>query len=135
MSTRRLQVIIEYEGKSYDFDFEDITVKQAMKIEKHTGLSLEKFAEAAAEGKSLVVVQAVGWLILHGGRDSPIEECDFKLGRLGTAFAKAAAEEEAAEKAREEAAAGPVPTAAVSTVPPPVNGARDLSPVSSAGVL
>jgi hypothetical protein len=94
-------VIIEYEGQRYPFDFDQITVKQAIKIEKHAGMALAEWGKAAAEGSSLLALQAVGWLVLHGGRDIPIEDCDFKLAPLGAAFAKAAAEEEAAEKARE----------------------------------
>jgi hypothetical protein len=113
-------VIIEYEGKSYPFDFDEIRVKQAVKIEKHTGLSLDEFGKAAAAGSSMLVVQAIGWLVLHGGRDVPIEDCDFKVVPFGEAFAKAAAAEDAAQKEREAAGdAGPTPPAA------PPNGSGD----------
>jgi hypothetical protein len=122
-------MIIEYEGKSYDFDFEEITVKQAIKIEKHTGMPLSKFTDAAAEGVDMVALQAVGWLILHGGRDVPIEDCDFKVMKLGEAFAKAAAEEEAAQKAQE---GQPGPTAAISSAPMANGHAAAPSSLSSA---
>lgn len=110
-------MIIEYEGQRYEFDFEDITVKQAIKIEKHTGMGLAEWGKALADGAGALSMQAVGWLVLHGGRDIPIEDCDFKIAALGEAFAAATAAEEAAEKVREAAeAAGPTP------LPAPLNG-------------
>jgi hypothetical protein len=106
-------VIIEYEGQRYEFDFEDITVKQAIKIEKHTGMGLAEWGKALADGAGAVAMQAVGWLVLHGGRDIPIEDCDFKIAKLGEAFTAAAAAEETAQQAREAAeAAGPTAPAA-----------------------
>jgi hypothetical protein len=117
-------VIIEYEGRQYEFDFDDIGVKAAIKIEKHTGMILRDWGKSLSpeeEGVSapLVSMQALGWLVLHGGKDIPIEDCDFKLLKLGEAFAKAAEAEAARRKAAEEAAdaaAGPTPP------PPPPNG-------------
>jgi hypothetical protein len=125
-------MIIEYEGQRYPFDFADVTVKQAMKIEKFTGMSFSEWGEAADSGSNLAALQAVGWLILHGGDlDVPIEDCDFKVGPLGAAIQAANAAELAAEKAQEEAAAGPRPTVEPSTVPKaPANGAADRAPVS-----
>ena len=123
-------MIIEYEGQRYEFDFDDITVKQAIKIEKHTGKTLSEWG-ADLGTQSAASVQALGWLILHGGRDIPIEDCDFKIVKLGEAFANAAEDEAAAEKARQDAeAAGPTEPAA----PPNENGAGaipDLSRPSS----
>ena len=95
-------MIIEYEGKSYTFDMAEVTVKQAIKIEKHTGMAFTDWGEAVAKGADLKAVQAIGWLVLHEGRDVPIEDCDFKLMKLGEAFAAAAAKEEAAAKAAED---------------------------------
>lgn len=124
-------MIIEYEGKRYEFNFDDITVKQAIKIEKHTGLTLSQWGRELGEGQSATAIQALGWLILHGGRDIPIDDCDFKMVKLGEAFERAAAALDAAQKAREDAeAAGPTVPAA------PLNGngggsIQDLSPLSS----
>lgn len=115
-------MIIEYEGAQYEFDFDDITVKQAMKIEKHVGMQLEEFGKVLAEGGNLRAVQAAGWLILHGGRDIPIEDCDFKLVRFGEAFARAAAEAEAAELAAAGAQPGPT-DGTFTAVPAAPNGA------------
>lgn len=115
-------MIIEYEGQRYEFDFDDITVKQAIKIEKHTGMQLSEWGKDLAEGASATAMQAVGWLVLHGGRDIPIDDCDFKIAALGEAFTKATAEEEAAQKAREAAEdAGPTLPAA------PLNGSGAAS--------
>ena len=127
-------MIIEYEGKSYPFDFADITVKQAMKIEKFSGMPFGEWGKAVAGGSSLAAVQAVGWLVLTGGDPAvPIEDCDFKLARLSEAMGAANAAEEAAEAAATEAAeaAGPRPTCGTSTAPKAdANGAGDLSPAS-----
>jgi len=115
-------VIITYEGRRYEFDFDRIRLKQAIKIEKHTGMDLSEWGKALSpeeEGASasLIALQAFGWLVLEGGRDTPIDDCDFEIVKFCEAFAKAAEEEAAAEKAREAAeAAGP-------TVPAsPLNG-------------
>jgi hypothetical protein len=128
------RVIIEYEGQRYPFDFADITVKQAIRMEKFTGMSFGEWGKAVAAGSSLVAVQAVGWLVLHGGDLAvPIEDCDFKLARLSEAIKVANAAEEAAEVAAAKAAeaVGPRPTGGTSTPPKVIaNGAGDLSPES-----
>jgi hypothetical protein len=130
-------VIIEYEGQRYPFDFEDITVKQAIKMEKYTGMSFGEWGKAVAEGNSLAAVQAVGWLVLHGGDlDMPIGDCDFKLARLSSAIKAANDAEVAAEKAAADAAeaVGPRPTAGTSTaLKAPANGTGDLSAASLTG--
>jgi hypothetical protein len=113
-------LIITYEGKAYDFDLADMTIKQAMKVEKHIGGPMDKFEKGIASG-DLACFQALGWLILHGGDDTPVADVDFKISRLSQAFAEAVqaeAEEEAAK------ADGQVPIGAAS------NG-RKSSPVSS----
>ena len=125
-------MIVEYEGQRYPFDFADITVKQAVKIEKFTGRPFSEWAKALSGGGNLVALQAVGWLILHGGDLAvPIEDCDFKIARLGEAIEAAGAAEEADGKARDAAEAGPRPTVGTSTVlTAPANGAGDRSPAS-----
>src|SRR5258708_7834369 len=103
-----LQMIIEYEGERYEFDFDDITVKQAMKIEKHTGVKLTDWGDRLEAGGDMLSLQALGWLVLFGGAGA-VDDADFKLVKLGNAFAAAITAQAAAEKA----AAGPVPTVAV----------------------
>lgn len=117
---------IEYEGVVYDFDFDDITVKQAIKIEKHTGgMTLEEWGKALSpeqeEGEpprppDLIALQALGWLILHGGQDIPIDDCDFKLVKFSEAFAEAAEREGAA------AQGDPDPTTPAGASTPPMPG-------------
>ncbi len=101
-------MIIEYEGERYEFDFDDITVKQAMKIEKHTGVKLTDWGDRLEAGGDMLSLQALGWLVLFGGAGA-VDDADFKLVKLGNAFAAAITAQAAAEKA----AAGPVPTVAV----------------------
>ena len=101
-------MIIEYEGRRCEFEFDDITVKQAMKIERHTGLKLTEWGDALAaeQGMNLLALQALGWLVLSGG-EGAVEDTDFKLAKLGAAFAAAMT------AAGEQAADAPVPTVAV----------------------
>lgn len=112
---------IEYEGQFYEFDWSDITIKQAIKIEKHLGCPIAEFGErlSTAEGKDpdMLAVQCFGWLILHGGQGVPIEDTDFRVGALTEAVAAATLAEQAAA---ESAAAMPVPTG---TADPSANGA------------
>jgi len=101
-------VIIEYEGERYEFEFDDITVKQAIKIEKHTGVKLTDWGEQLAAGNDWLALQALGWLVLFAGKGA-VDDADFKVGPLASAFATAINDQ--AEKAA--AADAPVPTAAV----------------------
>ena len=92
-------MIIDYEGRAYEFDLDDLTVKQALKIEKHIGGPMIEFEKGMATG-SAACYQVLGWLIFHGGDATPIGEVDFKFGKLAKAFeAAAAAEAQAAEAA------------------------------------
>ena len=103
-------MIIEYEGGSYDFDLDDLTVKQALKIEKHIDGPMIEFEKGMLTG-SAACYQALGWLILHGGDQTPIANVDFKYKKLMSAFEAAAEKEAEAAKARPEAAqAEPDPT-------------------------
>jgi hypothetical protein len=68
------------------------------------GGPLDTFEKGIGSG-SLVAYQALGWLILHGGDDTPIADVDFKIAKLSKAFEAAAKAEAEAEKA-----ASPDPT-------------------------
>jgi hypothetical protein len=116
-------VIITYEGRTYDFDLEDLTVRQAIRIEKHIGGTLEQFEKGIGTG-NLACYQALGWLILHGGDEgTPIGDVDFKIARLSKAFEAAVLAEAEAAKAAE---AGPDPTG-----PAADSNGRTSVPVSS----
>lgn len=121
---------INYEGQSYDFEMTDLTVKQAIKIEKYLGCPIAEFSDRlfpqAAEGEppknpDMAAMQCLGWLILHGGRDVPIEDTDFKVKALFEAVADAmAAQQKTAEAEVPTAAAsanGAAPEAGLLTVP------------------
>lgn len=120
-------MIITYDGRDYPFDLDDVTVKQAMAIEKFMGCNFAEWGKRLQSGEDMAARQALGWVILTGGdRSIPIEDTDFKLVALGNALDKAFAAE-AAKTVEAEQAAGP--TAAVT-----VNGhlsAAASSPASS----
>ena len=94
---------IEYDGEAYDFDMADITVKQAIKIEKHLGCPITEFGDRLQPGEDkppdMMAIQCLGWLILHDGRGVPIEDTDFSVMRLMQAFSASAATEQEAEDA------------------------------------
>lgn len=122
-------MIINYEGESYTFDMDDVTLKQAMAIEKHTGQPFGEWGKTVAAGSDLKALQAVGWLLLAGGDlGKPIADVDFKLTRLAAAFAQAGAGDEPPPVAPEPAER---PTVAASSALPS-NGTPVLSPLSSA---
>lgn len=110
-------MIIKYDGQEYPFDFDDITVQQALKIEKFMDCSFADWGKKLQEGLDLRARQALGWLILHpdglnkAGLPVPVEDTDFKMVKLGEAIDEAFT----AEAAKQKQDAGPVPTAAVST--------------------
>jgi hypothetical protein len=130
-------VVIEYEGGSYPFDFDDIGVKQGIAIEAHTGMPFAEWATAIGRAGNLLARQALGWVILTGGDlDAPIADCDFKMGKLNAALEKAFSTETEAE-ARKAAEQPPDPTpgaAAATSASRPENGAGTtgaLLPASS----
>jgi hypothetical protein len=95
-------LLITYEGTSYEFDLDDLTLKQAIKIEQHMDGPLEAFEKGIATG-NLAAYQALGWLILHGGDMSTvIADVDFKIAKLSKAFEAAAKAEAEAAKAQAE---------------------------------
>ena len=106
---------IEYDGDVYDFEMSDISIRQAIKIEKHLGCSITEFGDRLQPGDDkppdMLAIQCLGWLILHDGRGVPIEDTDFSVMKLMQAFAvAAAAEREAAEAAEAAAEPGAGPT-------------------------
>ena len=122
-------MIIKYDGAEYPFDFDDIGVKQGIKIEKFMGCSFEEWGKKLQAG-DLQARQALGWVILHGGDlATPIEDTDFKMVKLGNALNEAFA----AETAKAEEEAGPVPTAAVSNGQAPAAASSPPSLPPSSG--
>jgi hypothetical protein len=111
-------LIINYDGGQYPFNMDDITVKQALKIEKFMGCSFADWGKKLQAGDDLPARQALGWLILsQGALEAPIEDTDFKLVALGNALDEAfQAETPEAEPVPTGAAAsnGHAPAAALS---------------------
>ena len=101
-------MIISYDGQQYSFDLDDVTVKQALKIEKYMGCSFAEWGKRLTAGEDMSARQALGWLILHPDGGVPIEDTDFKLGALGKAI-----EDAFAREAEAAGGAEPDPTAAV----------------------
>jgi hypothetical protein len=82
-------MIIHYDGQKYPFDFDEVSVKQGIKIEKFMGCSFDEWGKKLQDG-DLQARQALGWVILHGGDLAvPIEDTDFKMVALGQALADA----------------------------------------------
>jgi hypothetical protein len=102
-------VDIEYEDKSYPFDLDDLTVKQAIKIQKHIGGPMSDFQRGIVETRA-ECYQALAWLILCGGDSTPIADVDFKFGRFVKAFNEAA-EAEVQEAEAAEVQEGPTAAA------------------------
>jgi hypothetical protein len=96
-------LIIEYEGKAYDVDPDDIDVNQALKIEKHVDGPMLEWENGLLTGR-VICVQVLAWLILHGGDlEVPIASVNFKYPKLMKAFTAAGEAEAEAEKAKAEA--------------------------------
>jgi hypothetical protein len=121
-------VKIVYEGAEYEFDFDKIRVKQGVKIERYTGMTLTEWSEQLSQGASMLALQAVGWLVLFEGKGA-IDDADFEVKAFGEALSAAGEAQEAAAKAAGDAAADvpadptpPLPSARGSLMPSP----RDL---------
>lgn len=114
---------IVYQGQPYDFDMADITVKQAIKIEKHLGCPISDFGDRLSpeDGKpaDMMAIQCLGWLVLHGGKGVAIDDADFSLRDFMGAFGAALVAQREAEHT-------------VPTVPaePSVNGAAAAVPLT-----
>jgi hypothetical protein len=118
-------MIIKYDGGEYPFDFDDITIKQGLAIEKFMGCSFTDWGKRLQAGGDLRARQVTGWLILHPDGGVAIEDTDFKMVRLGEAIDEAFKAEEGPAAAPDE----PVPTVAASTGQTPA-AAADSSPAS-----
>lgn len=105
---------IEWDGRQWDFDESDITVKQGIVIHMAHGITVAEFSEGLVTMDARAL-QAGYWLMLQqNGVTKPIADCDFKAVAFAEAYATARlaemrAEEEAkkameaAEQARRDA--------------------------------
>ena len=123
-------MIISYEGGQYQFSLDDVTVRQALAIEKFMGCSFAEWGKRLQDGADLRARQALGWLVLHPDGAVSIEDTDFKLVALGNAIEAAFA----AEAAGQQEASGPVPTGAALNGRAAAGSSPASSPPSSAAI-
>jgi hypothetical protein len=92
---------VDYEGKTYNFELEEITVSQATVLKRRLGLTLLSLDAGLNEGDP-DALRAVYWLMLdQSGERVDIDEVDFKIVKLANAV-QAAADKEAEENKTEE---------------------------------
>ena len=116
---------IEYEGKKYPFDLDDLDIEQSLKIEKHIDGTILDWEAGLLTGRT-ICFQALGWAILRDGdMDTPIASVNFKLGKLIRAFHEALEAEKKAADAKKEREAETGPTGGAAS-----NG-RTRAPASS----
>lgn len=118
-------MIIKYDGAEYPFEIDDVTIQQALAIEKFMGCPYAEFW-VKLRAEDMLAQQVLGWIVLHPAGGIPIGDTNFRINVFNTAFAEAAqAEMEAHAPPPDE----PVPTGAASTAPVP-EAAAASSPAS-----
>lgn len=108
---------IEFEGRTWEFDPNTITVKQAVAIWYAHKLTIHEYLEALGklDGRG---IQVAYWLMLQqSGVIKPLADVDCDAIAFMAAYGDAAEAEAAAEKAAQEAQREPEPL--VPTSPPP----------------
>ena len=77
---------VDFEGKTYALDIEDIDVRQAMVIKVKTGYNLLQW-QAALEQADVDAIKALYWLMLaQNGVGSDIDQVNFKLIKFANAI-------------------------------------------------
>lgn len=117
---------IEFEGRTWQYDEDEITLEQAMAMRLVHGLTILDWQEGLARLDERAL-QCSYWLMLNqNGIVKPVLECEFSPVAFTVAYRDAQAAERAAEKAKaeaEKAAADPTP-------PPSLTGSAE-SPESA----
>src|ERR1700761_6129146 len=89
---------VEYEGKTYDLDLEDMDTDEAAVIERSGVPNLQELENGVARG-DLTALRAVFWLMLHqAGETVRIDRVKYRPVKFLRALAKAS-EDEAKAKA------------------------------------
>jgi uncharacterized membrane protein len=104
-------VKIEWDGRPWDFDESEITVKQGIVIHLAHGITVAEFSQGLVTMDARAL-QAGYWLMLQqNGVIKPIADCDFKAVPFAEAYAtarlaemRAEEEEQKAREAAEQAA-------------------------------
>jgi hypothetical protein len=117
---------INFEGRTWKFDQDTITVKQGIAIHLAHGLTILDMLNGL-KALDPRAIQADYWLMLQqNGITKPIADCDFDslafMAALGEATDAEATEELAKAEAAAQAAAAEVPTS-----PPPAGAASPTS--------
>lgn len=129
---------IDFEGRTWQLDTADISLRQGIEIQAHTGLTLRKWEDALTDDehpKFLESYQALYWLMLAQNGETPplIGDVDFRLIRFFEAVITAMEAEIKAAKA----AAGdekPDPTRPAPGSPPsPARSSRKRKPAAVTG--
>jgi hypothetical protein len=127
---------IDYGGRTWEFDLEEMTVPQCEAVEKYVGKGLGEWANQMLAG-SVKAVTALWWVMRsQAGEDpGPISQPgdDFRPVKLINAFGTAAAEQAAAAAAAgpeldPTRPAGSSPESAATTTTPASTGAGQSPP-------
>jgi hypothetical protein len=90
-------MIVEYDGKKYEFDMDEITVQQAKIIKTYCGLNMATISDALEEADPDAMA-ALFWLMKQqNGERVQIQTVDFKLLKFANALNEAS-ERESKEK-------------------------------------
>lgn len=93
-------MLINYDGKEYPFELDDITVSQATAIKRRLNLTLLGIEKGLAE-VDVDALRAIYWLMLaQNGETRDIDRVDFKPLKYAVAI-RNAIEAEEAKKAEE----------------------------------
>ena len=101
---------IEFEGRTWQFDEDEITVKQGIAIHLAYGFTVSAWLEELAKLDPRAV-QCTLWLMYQqNGVSKPIADCDGSLVAFMTAYTEARQAEAEADAAAEAEAVPEVPT-------------------------
>jgi len=141
-------MIIHWQDRDWQVEFDDLTMKQAEVIEAETGMTIGAWLDTLSSEEGfdpestsfLKTLKVIYWLMLdQNGDKTPIGAVDFSLLKFGTAFVEAMAAE-AAQAPVAPAEVVPVPPVTASetrypgppTLPDGTNSASTPAPVPSA---
>lgn len=103
---------IDWAGKRYDFDPEEVDVQQGIVIKMSFGWTMKAWQEALNEVDPQAI-QAVFWLMrTQNGESCNLSEQNFPISKFTAAFQKAQEESEAVEATlpgKDDAPANPIP--------------------------
>jgi hypothetical protein len=96
-------MLVDYDGTEYDFDVENITLKQAKAIKDSCGLTLHGLEVGIEEGDP-DALRAMFWLMqVSSGVKTSLEDVDFKIVKFSKAIDEAVRKQQAADAEEAEA--------------------------------